>query len=137
MNNNLIAFIGFVIAYISFFLSLEKCTEGEDRCCMKFSWMKVKVIEESISCIISIILLQSVLIKKISKLHIFHFIITFSLFYIYSDGIDFDNHGYYNIKYFFIIVLSIILLINSILYLLFLKNIKIIILYIEFLILLF
>ena len=51
------------------------------------------------------------ILNKISKLHLLHFIIVFFCFYLYSNGIDFDDHGYYNIKYFFIIVISIQILI--------------------------
>ena len=109
----------FIFAYFLFFLSLEKCYEGEASCCRKFKWMKKKVVEELISCFIIIILCELMLLNKISRLHIFHFIITFFVFYSYSNGIDFDDHGYYNIKYYFVIIiffLIIILFINCLFY---------------------
>ena len=109
-NWNLIVVILFFFSYYFFFLSLEKCIEGEDICCMKFEWIKKKIIEESLSCILTIILLELIILKKISKLHLIHFILVFIFFFRYSNGIDFDDHGYYNIKYFFLIVISILII---------------------------
>ena len=126
---NFIIFFLFFISYFLFFLSLEKCIQGEDICCTKFSWMKRKVIEESISCIITIVLLELIILKKISKFHFFHFIIVFFLFYSYSNGITFDDHGYYNIQYFFIIIISFLLFIFFFKCLYSIKNKKILILY--------
>ena len=103
--SNLLIFALFFFSYFSFFLSLERCLEGEDVCCKKVKWMKKKVIEEAISCILIIILFELMIKKKISKLHIIHFVIVFLSFYSISHGIDFDDHGYYNIKFFFIIIL--------------------------------
>ena len=59
-----------------------------------------------------IILFEFMILKKISIFHLVHFIIVFKLFYTYSNGIDFDDHGYYNIKYFFVIVIFFIIFIN-------------------------
>ena len=125
--SNLLIFALFFFSYFSFFLSLERCLEGEDVCCKKVKWMKKKVIEEAISCILVIILFELMIKKKISKLHIIHFIIVFLSFYSASHGIDFDDHGYYNIKFFFIIVIFILFLLSIINYLLSIKNKKIII----------
>ena len=130
-NINYLFGIIFLLSYYLFFLSLERCTLGEDICCRKFSWMKKKIIEESISCILSIILLEAIILNKISKLHIIHFAIVFILFYLYSNGIEFSDHGLYNIQYFFIIVIFFLVLIFFVNLLLSLKNKKIIILYIE------
>ena len=98
---NVLIFILFTLSYFFYFLSLEKCFEGEGSCCRKHKWMKKKVIEELISIFLTIILLELIIVNKISKLHIIHFIIAYIFFYNYSNGIDFDDHGYYNIKYFF------------------------------------
>ena len=125
---NAIVFISFFISYFFFFLSLERCFEGEDNCCKKFSWMIRKVIEESISCILTIILFELIIVKNLSKLHLFHFIFVYFCFYLYSNGIDFEDHGYYNIKYFFIIVTSFIILIIVLNFLFTLKKKKIILL---------
>ena len=109
INVNVLNFVFFSLSYYLFFLSLEKCNDGESVCCRKFDWMKKKVIEEIISLFITIILLELILFKKSSKLHIIHFIIIFILFYYYSHGIDFDDHGYYNIKYYFVIIIPFIM----------------------------
>ena len=62
------------------------------------------VVEELISCFLSLILLELIILTKISKLRIIHITIVFALFYSYSNGIDFDDHGLYNIKYYFILL---------------------------------
>lgn len=128
---NIVIFIFFILSYYLFFLSLEQCYEGVDICCKKFRWIKVKLVEESISCIITIILFELIILKKGSKLHLIHFISVYIFFYKYSHGIDFDDHGYYNIKYFFIIVIFVLLVLFITKYLLFLKNKKYIILFAE------
>jgi hypothetical protein len=92
--------------------------------------MKRKVIEELISLILTIILLELIILKKISKLHFVHFIIVYISFYIYSNGIDFDDHGYYNLKYFFLILIFFLFLISLLNRLFSVKNKKIIALYI-------
>ena len=105
MNNkyfNVSIFISFFLLYFLFFLSLERCYEGEDKCCMRFKWMKKKIIQESISIFLTIIIFIMMLLKIISKIHLMHFILMFLLFYEYSNGITFDDHGYYNIKFFFV-----------------------------------
>ena len=110
MSNGLIV-ISFFLTYILFFSSLEKCTLGEDICCLQLKWMKKKIIEEVLSCILSIVLFELILLKKISKLHIIHFIIIFLLFYIYSHGINFEDHGGYNIPFYFVLIIpSLIIL---------------------------
>ena len=129
INVNVLNFVFFSLSYYLFFLSLEKCNDGESVCCRKFDWMKKKVIEEIISLFITIILLELILFKKSSKLHIIHFIIIFILFYYYSHGIDFDDHGYYNIKYYFVIIIPFIIIIYLFILILLIKKKKIIILY--------
>ena len=123
-----LAFTLFSLAYILFFFSLEKCTLGEDRCCTKFKWMKRKIFEEVLSCIINIVLFQLMITKKISKLHLIHFVIIFLLFYFYSHGVDFEDHGNYNIKFFFVIVISVLVLFIVINRILLLKKREIIVL---------
>ena len=124
---NFIFLLLFIVSYYLFFLSLEKCLEGEAICCKKFKWIKKKVIEETISCLLIIISLELIILKKLSNLHYVHFLIFFGLFYYYSHGIDFDDHGYYNIKYFFVIIIPILIIINLLICLLSIKNIKLII----------
>ena len=105
--NYLIIFL-FFLSYFFYYLSLERCFKGEDLCCTDYKWMRKKVKEEVVSCVITIILFELMLLKKISKLHLLHFIIVYFLFYRFSNGIKFEDHGYYNIKYFFVIVIGFI-----------------------------
>ena len=119
----------FFLVYFLFFLSLEKCYEGEDKCCMKMDWIKTKVIEEVISIFLTVVLFEIMIINIISKLHLLHFTIIFLLFYLYSNGITFDDHGYYNIKFFFILTIPIIIFLNIIKYFLYLRNKKILFIY--------
>ena len=60
-----------------------------------------------------------------------HFITVFFLFYLYSHGIGFDNHGYYNIAYFFVIIIPALIIIYFLHHSFRLKRKKIILLYIE------
>ena len=71
---NVIVFIFFLLSYYLFFLSLEKCYEGEDICCMKMSWMKLKVFEESLSIFFMIFIIRVYNFKK-------NFKITYNPFY--------------------------------------------------------
>ena len=125
----LIVFIFFILNYFIFYLSLEKCYDGVDKCCMKLDWIKKKIIEECISIFLTVILFLLMIFKKISKLHLIHFSIVFFAFYKYSYGLNFDDHGYYNIKYYFIISITILLFLYLTKYLLSIKNKKIIFVY--------
>ena len=108
---NILVCLAFFFSYYLFFLSLEGCFEGEDFCCMKWKWMKLKILEELLSCFIMVILFDLMILKKISRFHLLHFIIIFISFYQYTHGIEFDDHGYFNIKYYFIILISILIVI--------------------------
>ena len=50
------------------------------------------------------------LLNKISKFHLIHFAIVFVLSYLYSHDITFNDHRYYNIKFFFIIFIPILII---------------------------
>ena len=135
---NGLIFISFLLNYLLFFCSLEKCTEGEDKCCLKFKWMKKKIIEEALSCVLTIVLFELILLKKISKFHILHFLFIFILFYNYSHGIDFEDHGGYNITFYFVLIapaLLILFILNKII--LYIKKRNLIIFIISILIFLF
>ena len=55
--------------------------------------------------------LELIFYKFINKLHLLHFILVFFVFYIYSHGNNFEDHGFYNFIYFFIIITLIIIII--------------------------
>ena len=104
-------FIPFYFSYFFYGFSLEGCFRGEDLCSRKVAWMISKVIEEIISCIIMAIMIQLILFKKISRYHFIHIIICFFIFFAYSHGFDFPDHGYFNFFYYFILLLIFTILI--------------------------
>ena len=114
----------YLISYFLYFLSLEKCNEGEDVCCTKGNWIKIKLVELMISCLIISYLLQLIIFKISSKLNLIHIFIVFLLFYKYSHSYYFHDHGFYNfVAYFlFLIIFLLIILITKGLFLLFKKN---------------
>ena len=123
----------FLISYIFYCLSLEKCYEGFDTCSLKTEWIKIKIEQEIVSCIIIVLLLELILYKIISPFNILHLIIFYICSFIYSHGIDFDDHGYFN--FIFGIALNLILLIiifplNILVYIIRKRNKKYIIIFI-------
>ena len=124
--------IFFLLSYLLYYFSLEKCTEGMDECPRNVSWIKSKIKEVILSCLIMVILIELIIYKKISRLHMIHIISSFLLFYIYSHGLDFEDHGYFNFKGYFIIFIIFIILflpINILIYLIKKKKRKIIIIF--------
>ena len=99
-------FIIFFLIYYLYFLSLETCTEGIDKCYVKFRWIKLKIKEEVFSGILMEIMIQLIIHKYISKLHIIHIIFVLGYFYYKSHGLNFHDHGYFNFFY-YLIMLSI------------------------------
>ena len=74
-------FIIFGMIYFLYFLSLESCFDGEGPCSMNTSWIKKKVIQEIISSIFLGIMLQLIILKKVSKIHLIHIIIVYFFFF--------------------------------------------------------
>ena len=106
---NILFFALFLISYFLYYLSLEKCFEGPDGCSKKEQWIKKKLIEELISCLIIALLFQFMFYKIISKIHLIHLILVFIAFYKYSHGLDFDDHGYFNALGFIAVVFIILI----------------------------
>ena len=98
-----------MLSYYLYYLSLEKCFEGFDECGIKLKWIKKKIIEEILSCLITSILIELMIYNLISKFHLIHFFIIFMLFYEYSHGMDFHDHGYFNIQGFIILFFGILI----------------------------
>ena len=71
----------FLISYYLYYLSLEKCYEGEDKFCKKIRWIKKKVIQLFSSCTLVAVLLELILYKIISLFHLIHLIIVLFSFY--------------------------------------------------------
>ena len=78
-----ISVILFVLSYLLYFLSLEKCYSGIDICSKNIKWILRKLLELITSCIIMSILIELIFYKLISKFHIIHITIIFSLYYEY------------------------------------------------------
>ena len=116
--------LSYLISYLLYFLSLEKCYEGEDVCCMKIYWIIVKIVELMISCLILSFLIELIILKISSKLNIIHIFFVFLFFYVYSHGFFFHDHGYFNfVAYFlFLIVFIIIIFISKSIFHLYKKN---------------
>ena len=109
---NVLSLILFITSYHFYYLSLEKCLNGEDVCSQKWEWIQLKLKQLIISIII--IISQMILINHniISKLHLFHFITIFIFFYKYSHSYYFHDHGAFNlIGLFFVLFLYLLLLI--------------------------
>ena len=108
---NLIGLLLFIVSYYFYYLSLEKCFDGIDVCCRKMDWIKLKLIQLIISVIIIIALWILIIYNVISRLHLFHFILTFISFYKYSHLTFFHDHGAFNlIGLFVVIFLSLLFL---------------------------
>ena len=86
----------FVIIYYLYYLSLEKCFDGEAECSRKIKWIKKKL-NEGLLCTFFLLFCCELMIHKIiSKLHLIHMILIFFYFYSYSHGLEFDDHGFFN-----------------------------------------
>ena len=111
-KENIFFFSLFFIAYILYYLSLEKCLEGFDLCGLKKSWMKKKIIEVVIFCLIILVLIELIFYRIISVLNLIHLSLFYILIYLYSHGIDFEDHGYYNFVGSIAIILILLLIIS-------------------------
>ena len=128
-NKNIILFFS---AYCLYFLSLEGCYEGVDLCPRRMNWIVLKVSELIISCIILTSMILLILHKKLSKLNFLHIIIIFSFFFLYSHGLDFHDHGLFNIIFYYALmaILIVFILPFNLLFFFFKKKNKIIIFFI-------
>ena len=109
IKKELIGFFLFLISYLYYYLSLETCLKGEERCSLLYKWQLAKVYQEIISVFILAFILELIFYKFLSKLHLVHFFFVFLLFYIYSHGMVFEDHGFYNFIYFFIVTTLIMI----------------------------
>jgi len=96
----------FIIVYFLYFLSLEKCYEGEKICSHKRKWIKTKLNEGLLSSFLLSFLLELINLNLLSKLHLVHIIIINFLFILYSHGLEFDDHGLFN----FLSLLSLLII---------------------------
>ena len=121
---NLFALVLFILSYHFYYLSLEKCLEGINKCTLKWNWIKTKIRQLIISVMIINFLLVLIIHKIISKFHLFHFIITFIRFYYYSHSSYYHDHGAFNLIFFFLFIFLFLLLLLIIKFIIFVFRIK-------------
>ena len=109
IKKEIIGLFFFFFSYLYYYLSLEICLRGESKCSLLYEWQLDRVYQELKSCILMAFIFELIFYKLISKLHLFHFILIFLLFYIYSHGMVFEDHGFYNFIYFFIVTTLIMI----------------------------
>ena len=103
LRKNYYISVGFLLLYINYFLSLEKCFDGEDGCSYKLKWIVLKIKEGIYSCALMVLMTQLLLFNIIPKLHLIHLILYFTLCFTYSHGFVFHDHGYFNFLYYFLL----------------------------------
>ena len=126
----------FLLSYFLYYFSLEKCLEGQIQCSKKHKWIKIKLVEAISSSFILSFIIELMFFKIISKLHLIHFFLVFLSFFIYSHGLEFYDHGLFNILGVLLILIFIIIVLipfNFLLYLLKKKNYLLIFIYLGFL----
>ena len=133
-----VGLILFCIVYYYYYLSLEKCFKGQENCSLLIDWQFVKVNQEVKACILTVFILEFLFYNLLSRLHLIHFVLVFSMFYRYSHGVEFDDHGYYNFIYFFIIVFLLIIFLLPLIFIIYIirktNELLFLLLYILFLI---
>ena len=115
----------FIISYILYYLSLEKCFDGEELCGNNMKWIYTKVFELILSCELISLLIATIIFNFTSKFHLIHLVSVFTLFYHYSHNFYFFDHGMYNFGFFIILFtlnLIVILFIKFIIWLFKIKN---------------
>ena len=93
----------YITSYYLYYLSLERCLDGEELCGNNMKWIYTKVVELVISSELISFLFALMIFNFSSKLHLIHLIIIFFLFYHYSHDFYFYNHGMYNIIVFLLL----------------------------------
>lgn len=123
----------FILSYYLYYLSLEKCYEGFDKCGIKIDWISLKLFEAVLSTLILVCLLECMFYNIISKLNIFHIVLFYFIIFKYSHGLDFHDHGFYNFFGCIAILILVLLFLtpfNILIYLIKKRNKKEIIIYI-------
>ncbi len=113
------SFFLFIVSYYIFYLSLERCLLGEEPCGNNLKWIYRKFIQVVVSCELLAYLIFKIIFLNLSKLHLIHSLIVFSLFFYHTHGFFFYDHGMYNFLLFFVLLfinLSLILILKAILY---------------------
>ena len=79
VNNNIKSFLYkcsasfvFIISYILYYLSLEKCFDGEELCGNNMKWIYKKLFELILSCELISLLIATIIFNYTSKFHLIH-----------------------------------------------------------------
>lgn len=75
------AYILFFLSYFLYYLALERCMEGIFECGKKIGWINRKLVQAILSSIIIGILLELMILRLITKLHLIHVFIFQYIFY--------------------------------------------------------
>ena len=130
----------FFLSYLLYYLSLEKCLEGQIPCSKKNKWIKLKLTEAICCSFILTFLIELIILKIISKFHFIHLFLFFFSVFIYSHGLEFYDHGLFNFLGCIIILILFSLAILPFNFLIFLirkKRKKLIYIYLSLLIIFF
>jgi len=114
--------------------------KGQYECGLNLGWIRKKLIEAFLSAIITALLIELMIFKLITKLHLIHVFIFQFIFYKYSHGDEFYDHGFFNfLGHNLIIIISLILIFpfNILIYLIKIKNKSLIFIYLAIIIFLF
>ena len=136
----IIIYILFFLSYSLYYLALEKCKDGQYACGKKLGWIRKKLFQAIFSAIIIAILFEFMILKLITKLHLIHAFLFQLIFYFYSHGDEFYDHGFFNfLGHNLIVIISLILFFpfHILIYLIKIKNKALILIYLTFLIFLF
>jgi hypothetical protein len=77
------AYMLFFISYFLYYLALEKCMQGIFECGKKIEWINRKLIQAILSSVIIGILLELMILRLITKLHLIHIFIFQYICYTY------------------------------------------------------
>ena len=105
-----ISILLFIISYYMYYLSFEPCKESQLSCSKKIMWITKKLTQAITCAIILSILIELMILKLISKLHLLHIAIYYVIMFIYSHGLEFYDHGLYNLIGIILIIISCIIL---------------------------
>jgi hypothetical protein len=91
-----VVYMLFFLSYFLYYLALERCMQGIFLCGKKIEWINRKLTQAILSSVIIGILLELMILRLITKLHLIHVFIFQYISYNYSHGQDFYDHGLYN-----------------------------------------
>jgi hypothetical protein len=135
-----VVYIFFILSYYLYYLALEKCMKGQYLCGKNFRWIHKKLAQAILSALIIAIMIELMILRLVTKLHLIHVFISLACFFIYSHDQEFYDHGLFNfLGHILIVIISLALIFpfNILIYIIKNKNKILIFIYLTFLIFLF